>query len=85
MDRIIFETDEGNEEFYILEQTMLGGRNYILVTDSPDSEEGSFLILKDTSENEDEFASYEEIMDENELEAVIKIFNELVDDFDLEV
>jgi hypothetical protein len=64
---------------------MLAGRNYILVTDSPDREEGSFLILKDMSENEDEFASYEEIMDENELESVVKIFNELVDDINLEV
>ncbi len=85
MDRIVFETDEGKEEYYVLEQTMLGGKNYILVTDSLDSEEGSFLILRDESGNEDEFASYVEISDENELEAVIKIFNELMDDFDLEV
>jgi hypothetical protein len=85
MESIRFETEDGEVEFYVLEQTMLAGRNYILVTDSPDREEGSFLILKDMSENEDEFASYEEIMDENELESVVKIFNELVDDINLEV
>lgn len=81
----MFETNEGKEEYYVLEQTMLGGKNYILVTDSLDGEEGSFLILRDESGNEDEFASYVELSDENELEAVIKIFNELMDDFDLEV
>jgi hypothetical protein len=85
MESIRFETEDGEVEFYVLEQTMLAGRNYILVTDSPDREEGSFLIFKDMSENEDEFASYEEIMDENELESVVKIFNELVDDINLEV
>jgi hypothetical protein len=85
MESIRFETEDGEVEFFVLEQTMLAGRNYILVTDSPDREEGSFLILKDMSENEDEFASYEEIMDENELESVVKIFNELVDDINLEV
>jgi hypothetical protein len=85
MESITFETEDGEVEFFVLEQTMLAGRNYILVTDSPDREEGSFLILKDMSENEDEFASYEEIMDENELESVVKIFNELVDDINLEV
>ncbi len=84
-EKIVFETEDGVEEFYVLEQTMLGGINYILVTDDMDSEEGSFLILKEGASSEDDFASYEILEDENELKAVIKIFDELLDDFDLEV
>ena len=80
--KIVFESEDGNEEFYVLEQTMLGGVNYILVTDDVDSEEGDFLVLK---EEKDSFVSYEIPEDDNELRSVIAIFNELLDDFDLEV
>ena len=45
--KIVFESEDGNEEFYVLEQTMLGGINYLLVTDDVDSDEGEFLILKE--------------------------------------
>lgn len=93
--KIVFESEDGNEEFYVLEQTMLGGVNYILVTDidtdiemetdDADSEEGSFLILKESGTGEDGFASYEIPEDENELKAVITVFNELLEDLDLEV
>ena len=49
MDKITFLTEEGNEEeFYVLEQTTVGGINYILVTDSEDDEADAF-ILKDLS------------------------------------
>ncbi len=85
MESIIFETDEGEVEFYVLEQTTLGGKNYILVTDDVESEEGTFLILKDVSGSEEEVASYEIVEEKDELESVAKIFNELIDDFDLEV
>ena len=70
----------------MIADTKLQGKNYILLTDSPDSsDEGSFLVLRDNSSAGDEYASYEEIEDEEELSAVIKIFNELLDDIDLEV
>lgn len=84
-EKIVFNTEDGDEEFFILEQTMLGGVNYILVTDDVDSDEADFLILKECSQGEDEFASYDIIEDDEELKSVIGIFNELVDDFDLEV
>ena len=86
MEKIVFETEDGEEEFTVLADTKLQGRNYILLTDSPDnSEEGSFLVLRDDSAEGDPYASYEEIEDEEELAAVIKVFNELLDDIDLEV
>ena len=50
METIEFYLDNGEKvEFYVLEQSRLGGRDYILVTDSLDDEEGEALILKDVS------------------------------------
>lgn len=83
-DKIVFESEDGDEEFYILEQTMLSGVNYLLVTDDIDSEEGSFLILKE-EKGDEEFVSYDIVENEKELKAVISIFDELLEDFDLEV
>lgn len=85
--KITFETEDGTEEFYVLEQTMLQGVNYILVTDDPEDEEGSFLILKEVANDESEegFVSYEIPEDEKELKAVVSVFNELLEDVDLEV
>lgn len=84
--KIVFDTEDGEVEFYVLEQTMLGGINYILVTDDLTSEEGSFLVLKEEKDESDEqLATYEVIDNEEELNAVIKIFDELLEDIDLEV
>lgn len=84
-EKIVFSTEDGDVEFFVIEQTMLGGVNYILVTDDVDSDEADFLILKENNEGDEEYASYDIIEDEQELKSVIAIFNELVDDFDLEV
>ncbi len=83
-EKIVFGTEDGDEEFFIIEQTMLGGVNYILVTDDIDGEDADFLILKEINEDDD-YVSYDIIEDESELKSLIAIFNELVDDFDLEV
>ena len=83
--KIVFESEDGNEEFYVLEQTMLGGINYLLVTDDVEGEEGDFLILKEESTDQGDYVSYDIVEDEDELRSVIGIFNELVEDFDLEV
>ncbi len=84
-DKIVFESEDGNEEFYVLEQTMLGGINYLLVTDDVEGEEGSFLVLKEETNQDEDFVSYDIVEDEKELKAVISIFDELLEDFDLEV
>ncbi|MGN0394796.1 MAG: DUF1292 domain-containing protein [Coprococcus sp.] len=84
---IVFETEDGGEaEFSVLEQTTLGGVNYLLVVDEEDEDGGSFLVLKENRNNSaDEMAAFDIVEDEKELEAVIKIFNELLEDVDLEV
>jgi hypothetical protein len=80
-------TTEDNEqvEFYVLEQTKLNGYTYLLVTDSEeDDEEGEAYILKDLSQDTDEAALYDIVEDEGELELIGKIFEELLEDIDLE-
>ena len=76
---------EGEEpvEFYVLEQTVLGGISYILVTDSED-DEAEALILKDLSKPGEDEALYEIVDDDDELEAVSKIFQEMLDDIEFE-
>ena len=70
MEKIIFSPDgEEQVESFVLEQTRLGGFNYILVSDVEDGD-GEALILKDMSAEEDTEAVYEIVTDDAELEAV---------------
>lgn len=80
MEKIKFEPD-GKEavEFYILEQTMLGGVTYLLVTEEEDGDSDA-LILKDLSSQEDTEGLYEIVSDERELSAVAEIFEDLLED-----
>ena len=46
MDKIEFSLENGEKtEFYVLEQTRLGGCDYILVTDTVDEEELSLIHI----------------------------------------
>ena len=68
-----------------MEQTKLNGITYLLVTDSDgEEEERTAYILKDLSQDTDESALYDIVDDENELESIAKIFEELLDDVDIE-
>ncbi len=84
---ITFETEDGEaKDFAILEQTTLGGVNYLLVADEDDEDESFFLVLKENRNcADDEMTTFDIVDDEKELEAVIKIFDELLEDVDLEV
>lgn len=86
MEKIKFTFEETNEEveFFVLEQTRVSGRNYILVTDS-EEDEAECLILKDTSAAEDVESVYEIVEDEAELLGVMKVFEELLEDVDIEM
>lgn len=84
-EKLIFESDEGTEEFYVLEQTRLAGINYIAVTDNLDERDGTFLIMKECADEDEEYTSYEIVDDEETLKAVIPVFDELLEDYDLEV
>ena len=85
MEKIKFQSPDGTvEEFYIEEQTMIGGVSYLLVSDSLD-EEAVAYILKDVSEGEEPEACYEMVEDYEELQAVYNVFEHMLDDVDLEM
>ncbi|HIT90726.1 MAG TPA: DUF1292 domain-containing protein [Candidatus Merdenecus merdavium] len=84
MEKIKFMVSEDEEvEFYVLEQTQINGFSYILVTDSME-DDGEALILKDTSSLEDTEAVYEIVEDDTELDSVSRIFEEILEDIDIE-
>lgn len=77
--------DTGEEvEFFVLEQTRVNGVNYLLVTENDDEEETDAYILKDLSRDEETDAIYEFVEDDITLDAVSKVFEELLDDIDFE-
>ena len=86
MEKIKFTFEDTKEEvdFFVLEQTRVNGNNYILVTDS-EEDEAECLILKDTSAAEDTESLYEIVEDDVELSAVLKVFEELLEDVDIEM
>lgn len=69
-------------EFYVLEQTKIGGIDYILVTDTED-DDGEALILKDISNPTETDALYEIVEDDEELKAVATVFGNMLEDVDL--
>ena len=87
MEKLTFVTeDQESVDFYSIEETRVNGINYLLVTESEDEEdeEAEAYILKDTSKAEDTEAVYEFVESEEELDAVSRIFAELLEDMDLE-
>lgn len=85
VEKIVFDTDDGEVEFFVMDDTRINGVNYILVTDSddPDAEEVEVLILKDISKDEDSESVYEVVVDETELKAVVPLFEESIGDVDI--
>ena len=86
MEKIQFMFDEGTEsvDFFVLEETKVNGVSYILVTDS-EEDDAECMILKDTSKPEESESVYQIVEDDTELEAVLKIFEELLEDIDIEM
>lgn len=88
MDKITFTFSDTEEtvEFFVVEQTKFQGSMYLLVTDSDadEEEEAQAYIFKDISAMEDKESVYVSVEDEKELEAVSKIFEELLEDVEIE-
>lgn len=98
-EKIKFTDVETNEEieFNVIEETRINNVNYLLVTESLEetkdktantstevSEDETAYILKDLSSQTDSQANYVIVDDDNELEAVSKVFEELLEDIDIE-
>lgn len=85
MEKIAFTLKESGEtqEFFVLADTRINGKNYILVTDSEEGDAEAF-ILKDLSSDEDAESLYEMVSEEEELSAVAKVFEEVLEDVEFE-
>ena len=86
MEKIKFAFGDGNgeDEFFVLEQTKINGATYILVTDS-EEDDAECLILKETGVEEQTDKMYEIVEDDTELLAVSKVFEELLEDVSREM
>ena len=86
MEKIKFAFGDGNgeDEFFVLEQTKINGATYILVTDS-EEDDAECLILKETGVEEQTDKMYEIVEDDTELLAVSKVLEELLEDVSIEM
>lgn len=80
MEKITFCPDgDAPVDFYVLEQTRIGGFNYILVTDFEEGD-GEALILKDISADGEPESVFTIVSDDVELKAVAEVFESMLDD-----
>lgn len=80
LEKITFNPEgEDPVDFYVLEQTRIGGVNYILVTDFEEGD-GEALILKDISKDGEEDSVFTIVSDDEELAAVAGVFENMMDD-----
>lgn len=83
MEKITFTPDGAQPvDFYVLEQTKIGGSQYILVTEDEAGDSEAF-ILKEISEQDELESVYEIVEDDIELSAVAAVFENLLEDVEL--
>ena len=82
--RFTFGDGSGEEEFFVLEVTKINESAYILVTDSLEGD-AECLILKEVSQPQQAESVYEIVEDDTELLAVSKVFEELLEDVNIEM
>ena len=81
--KFTFSDGSGADEFFVLEETKINGSAYILVVDS-EEDDAECLILR-VEESKDAEKTYEIVEDDTELMAVSKVFEELLEDVDIEM
>ena len=82
MEKLEFVTDDGDSvALFVLEETRINGKNYILVSETDDYESEMYIMRDDSDESSSE-ANYVEVSDDVELEAVAKVFEELMSEDD---
>lgn len=72
--------DNTKVQLEVLEETKINGNNYLLAVDYEDD---TALILKEMQANGDE-VTYAIVENEQELDAISKVFSELLDDVEFE-
>ena len=83
-DSICFETEDGEEvRFFVIEETKLAGDNYLLVSDGMGEEATAYIMQEITEENEEKI--YEMVEDGKKLDALSKVFSELIENVELKL
>ena len=87
METLTFISDDGtSDNFDIYGQVKLSGVNYLLVGNPGDDEaEKIVMIMKEVSAQDAEESDYEIVTDYDEIDAVVPLFEELLDDFSIEI
>ena len=85
MDSITLIAPDTQEDItvYVLEETTLNENKYLLVTEDSEGDTEAF-ILKEIAEDDTD-VTYEIVEDDLEFTAVVKVFEELVEDTDFEM
>lgn len=80
MDKIIWIDTDTNEkvEFAVEEQTTLNGTNYLLVSEGEGDEADAYIMKEIQTDGEE--TVYEMVEDDNEFDAIAKVFSELLDE-----
>lgn len=85
-EQIIFTNEEGEEvRLYVVEQTTLAGRDYLLVTDGEEDESDAYIMRSTGEDSANGELVCEFVEDEQELDAISKVFAELLEDVSIEV
>ena len=86
MEKVRFNSADGSgaDEFFVLEETRIGGSTYLLVTDS-EEDDAECLIVKEAEGSDADDRTFEIVEDETELMAVSKVFEELLEDVNIEM
>ena len=84
-ERLIFSGENGETaEMTVLAQVRMSGCDYLLAA-AEEEEEAEALILKDISGPEDAEAQYVIVEDDDELRALIPLFEEELDDIGIDI
>ncbi len=84
MEKIVFTDPESNEEIklYVLEQTCISNVTYLLAAEE-EKEDSAAYILKEIQTDENDVI-YSFVEDDVELNAISKVFAEMLDDVSFE-
>ena len=82
--RVVYFTTDDDEEipFFVVEETKIAGQNYLLVTDSEEEEADAYILREVSESTEENF--YEMLEEEDEINAISKVFAELLEDVEFQ-
>ena len=84
MEKIAFTDPESKEilEVYVLEQTCINGVTYLLATEEEEEDSVAYILKEVQMENEE--VIYAIVEDDVELDAISKVFAEMLEDVSIE-